>query len=106
MKIYKTAKSIIIDSEGKKFVTEHTDWDNFVNRVNLFEFLKSEIPKSKPVTEEWFEQQELQAPIHDQEIWAAGVIMCASVKTARGCSRAGTDPDSKFFQQNSWIFHW
>jgi hypothetical protein len=72
MKIYKTAKAIIIESEGKKFVTEHTDWDSFVNRVSLFEFLKSEVPKSKPVTEEWFQQQELQAPIHDQEIWAAG----------------------------------
>lgn len=78
MKIYKTAKAIIIESEGKKFCTEHTDWDSFVNRVNLFEFLKSEIPKSKPVTEEWFEQQELQAPIHDQEIWAAGVTYLRS----------------------------
>jgi 2-dehydro-3-deoxy-D-arabinonate dehydratase len=78
MKIYKTAKAIVIESEGKKFVTEHTDWDSFVNRVNLFEFLKSEVPKSKPVTEEWFQQQELQAPIHDQEIWAAGVTYLRS----------------------------
>ncbi len=78
MKIYKTAKAIIIESEGKKFRTEHTDWDSFVNRVNLFEFLKSEIAKSKPVTEEWFQQQELQAPIHDQEIWAAGVTYLRS----------------------------
>ena len=45
MKIYKTAQAIILESEGKKFVTEHTDWDSFVNRVNLFDFLKSEIPK-------------------------------------------------------------
>lgn len=78
MKIYKTAHSIILESEGKKFVTEHKDWDSLVNRANLFEFLKSEIAKAKPVTEEWFQQQEILAPIQNQEIWAAGVTYLRS----------------------------
>ena len=78
MKIYKTTDAILIESEGKKFITTHTDWDSFVNRDNLYSFLKSEIPKSKPVTEDWFQQQEIQAPINDQEIWAAGVTYMRS----------------------------
>jgi len=78
MKIYKTTQAIVLESEGQKFVTEHKDWDGLVNRANLFVFLKSEVSKSKPVTDDWFQQQEILAPIQNQEIWAAGVTYLRS----------------------------
>ncbi len=78
MKIYKTSDAILIESDGKKFITDHKDLDTFINRDNLFEFLKAEAAKAKPVTEEWFENQTLEAPIGSQEIWAAGVTYMRS----------------------------
>ena len=78
MKIYKTNDAIIIESDEKKYITAHKDWDTFVNRDNLYEFLRTEISKSKPVTENWFQEQKLQAPIDGQEIWAAGVTYLRS----------------------------
>jgi len=78
MKIYKTQNAIVIESEENKFVSSHTDWDTFVNRDDLFDFLKKEISNAKPVTESWFLEQRILAPIHDQEIWAAGVTYLRS----------------------------
>ena len=80
MKIYKTKSDIIIESESEKkfFVSRHNDWDTFVNRDNLHDYVKSEIPHSKSVTEKWFSDQTLEAPIASQEIWAAGVTYLKS----------------------------
>lgn len=78
MRIYKTKDNIVIESENKFFISRHNDWDTFVNRDNLHEFLKSEIPQSKSVTDKWFSEQTLDAPIVSQEIWAAGVTYLRS----------------------------
>lgn len=78
MKIYKTNDNFIIESEGNKFIARHKDWDTFINRDNLYEFLKSEISNSKPITEKGFQEQIIQAPIGGQEIWAAGVTYLRS----------------------------
>jgi 2-dehydro-3-deoxy-D-arabinonate dehydratase len=78
MNIYKTSESIILESEGNKFNTGRNDWDAFINRDDLYGFLKKEITRSKPVTENWFLEQRIEAPIHAQEIWAAGVTYLKS----------------------------
>ena len=78
MKIFKTSGSIVIESDGKKFDTGRNDWDTFVNRDDLHGFIKKEITRSKPVTENWFHEQRIEAPIHSQEIWAAGVTYLRS----------------------------
>ena len=46
--------------------------------MTYYEFLKSEIRDSKPITEKWFQEQTIQAPISGQEIWAAGVTYLRS----------------------------
>lgn len=78
MKIYKTKSVIIIDSEGALYNAGPADWDSFINRDDLANYVKSEIPKLKKVTSDWFEQQVIEPPIHDQEIWAAGVTYLRS----------------------------
>jgi 2-dehydro-3-deoxy-D-arabinonate dehydratase len=78
MKVYKTASNIIIEAEGKKYKIGETDWDTFINRDNLADYLKTQVRSATAVTEEWFSQQVLEAPIGSQEIWAAGVTYLRS----------------------------
>jgi 2-dehydro-3-deoxy-D-arabinonate dehydratase len=78
MKIYKTPNTIIIESDGKKYDVGQHDWDTFINRDNLAEYLRDRLPSAKAVTDEWFGQQALEAPIGSQEIWAAGVTYLRS----------------------------
>lgn len=78
MKIYRTETSIIIDNDGVKTDVGNQDWNRFINRDDLFTFLKAEAAKGKKVDENWFKGQKIVAPIQDQEIWAAGVTYLRS----------------------------
>jgi 2-dehydro-3-deoxy-D-arabinonate dehydratase len=78
MKVYKTQNTILINSGEKTYDAGNKDWDSFINRDSLLEFLQAEIAKAKPVTAEWFKEQRLEAPIGNQEIWAAGVTYLRS----------------------------
>jgi 2-dehydro-3-deoxy-D-arabinonate dehydratase len=76
MKIYKTNKGILIESEGKHYLSKHTSWDVFLNQENFNESVKSEVLDAT-----LFEKTgdlEIHAPIQSQEIWAAGVTYLRS----------------------------
>ncbi|PRY85150.1 fumarylacetoacetate hydrolase family protein [Mongoliibacter ruber] len=70
MKIYKSGKDIIIESEGKHHLAQSKNWDQLVNQENLYQKLQEEI---QPWTEVNWTPKNLDAPIGTQEIWAAGV---------------------------------
>jgi 2-dehydro-3-deoxy-D-arabinonate dehydratase len=76
MKIYKTNKGILIESEGKSYLSKHTSWDVFLNQENLYESVKAEILEATLFDET--ETLEIHAPIQSQEIWAAGVTYLRS----------------------------
>jgi 2-dehydro-3-deoxy-D-arabinonate dehydratase len=78
MKVYKTNRNIIIEADGKKYDAGQHDWDAFINRDGLAAHLRAVLGSAKQVTEEWFSQQTLEAPIGSQEIWAAGVTYLRS----------------------------
>ena len=78
MKVYKTTATVVIEADGRKYDAGQQDWDAFINRDNLATFLREQLGKAKPVTEEWFAGQTLEAPIATQEIWAAGVTYLRS----------------------------
>lgn len=78
MRIYKTTDHIIIEAEGRRYNAGHHDWDTFINRDNLAGHLRDAVTSASPVTDEWFNQQALEAPIGSQEIWAAGVTYLRS----------------------------
>lgn len=83
MKIYKTVNAIVIEDEGNCFISQHKDWDQFINRDHLFRLIKEEINGLAPVGESaWLQSQQILAPIGSQEVWAAGVTYLRS-KTAR-----------------------
>ncbi|MEO5977134.1 MAG: fumarylacetoacetate hydrolase family protein [Chryseolinea sp.] len=78
MKIYKTSTTVIIESNGAKYNAGSIDWDHLINRDDLASHLAILIKTSKEVSEQWFGEQILEAPIETQEIWAAGVTYLRS----------------------------
>src|SRR6187200_3369490 len=78
MKVFKTTNNIIIESEDQKYNVGQYDWDTFINRDNLAAYLRALLHNATAVSEEWFSQQVLEAPIGSQEIWAAGVTYLRS----------------------------
>jgi 2-dehydro-3-deoxy-D-arabinonate dehydratase len=83
MKLYKTAKGFVIEDDGQYYLSKHTNWDEFVNRENLYFEIKREIQSLTAS----FDNLDLvknfvQAPIQNQEVWASGVTYMRS-KAAR-----------------------
>jgi len=74
MKLYNTTQGIIIDNNGQFFLAEEVNWDEFVNRQNLFQYVTGELQhleaddKLKDVV-----TTDLMPPISSQEVWASGV---------------------------------
>jgi hypothetical protein len=65
MRLYKTKSDIIIESESEKkfFVSRHNDWDTFINRDNLFAYVKEEIAHSNLLTRNGFPVRQLKLPL-------------------------------------------
>jgi 2-dehydro-3-deoxy-D-arabinonate dehydratase len=74
MKIYNTTQGIIIDNDGLFFLAEELNWDEFVNRQNLFQLVSEELQHLEPDDKlEDVVMTDLMPPISSQEIWASGV---------------------------------
>jgi 2-dehydro-3-deoxy-D-arabinonate dehydratase len=83
MKLYKTSEANIIEHDGNCYTSTIADWDELINREDLFSFLQTHIQQLKIAGDEnWLQQQKILAPIGSQEVWAAGVTYLRS-KVAR-----------------------
>lgn len=81
MQVYKTRQGIVIYHEGAYYQPTETNWDGFINRENLYEFLTNEIAALQPQNDlASLIQGNNQPPIQSQEIWAAGVTYMRSMK--------------------------
>jgi 2-dehydro-3-deoxy-D-arabinonate dehydratase len=79
MKVYKTNSGIVIEQQGAYYLSPDTDWNHFINRDNLHQLLVSEILNNHTaVTLDWLNLQTIEAPVDQQEIWAAGVTYLRS----------------------------
>lgn len=80
MKLYKLGSLNIVEHSQKYFGIEK-DWDELINRENLYDFLKSEMTDanllSAEVAKKLLEEDTL-PPIGSQEVWAAGVTYMRS----------------------------
>ncbi|HVM90214.1 MAG TPA: fumarylacetoacetate hydrolase family protein [Puia sp.] len=79
MHLYKTIKgNVLVD--GEKSFLIHEEWDQLINKKNLFQYLSSLKNESNAIAageqEKYLEG--ILAPIGNQEVWAAGVTYLRS----------------------------
>jgi 2-dehydro-3-deoxy-D-arabinonate dehydratase len=82
MKLYKTLKGNILESEGKCFLLPNLTWDELINVENLYDYLENSIKSLASENELLAATETPLAPITSQEIWASGVTYLRS-KNAR-----------------------
>jgi 2-dehydro-3-deoxy-D-arabinonate dehydratase len=80
MKIYKTTKGILIEKGNTRVLLER-DWDDFMNRDDLYEYALHQAARHPPSdSAEELLCNDVVAPIGQQEVWAAGVTYLRSRK--------------------------
>jgi 2-dehydro-3-deoxy-D-arabinonate dehydratase len=79
MKIYKSTNGIIIDSDEKYYLLSEHNWDQLINRRNLYEYITGKVKslKADPSLASLMSNK-IPAPVGLQEIWAAGVTYLRS----------------------------
>jgi len=80
MHLYKTTEGIILSHNNQHFHFKG-DWDELINRSNLFEFLLQLTNSLKTINDDKLNDllnTSLLAPIGTQEVWAAGVTYLRS----------------------------
>jgi 2-dehydro-3-deoxy-D-arabinonate dehydratase len=80
MKIYKTRQGIVAELDDNFYQLADADWDELLNRQQLFQYLKESVSGLSPLAE--YSLTDVLAPIGSQEVWAAGVTYYRS-RTAR-----------------------
>jgi 2-dehydro-3-deoxy-D-arabinonate dehydratase len=82
MKIYKKGNTAFIDHDNQVYECPVSDWDQLINRDNLYGYLVDLVDPLEPVQLDAGALDETDPPMENQEIWAAGVTYLKS-KTAR-----------------------
>lgn len=78
MKIYKTKKGIIIESENNFYLLDR-DWDSFISNDNIYEDTLDLIGSMEPLgNAAAVLKDSLMPPVGKQEIWASGVTYFSS----------------------------
>ena len=79
MKLYKTPGGIILQHSNKNYLLNE-DWNVLINQDNLFEYLAKQMSESVFINENRAKEmlEFIQAPIGQQEVWAAGVTYLRS----------------------------
>ncbi len=79
MHLYKTRSGIVVEHENDYYLSLSDDWDALVNRPDLANFLRQHLVDATPSDgyRFWTEEQ-LLAPIGQQEVWASGVTYLRS----------------------------
>ncbi|HJX89771.1 MAG TPA: fumarylacetoacetate hydrolase family protein [Pyrinomonadaceae bacterium] len=81
MKLYRVSDGAIIQTDIGAYLYS-TDWDELINRDDLIQHLSSVITSGEVAEASEDFSQHILAPIHSQEVWAAGVTYFRS-RTAR-----------------------
>lgn len=80
MKVFRTTRGVLVEAGEKQYLVEEP-WDALINRDSLYQYLTNLLP-GVPEVIDGRENQELLAPVENQEVWAAGVTYYRS-KVAR-----------------------
>src|SRR3569832_1914023 len=77
MKVYHTNSGVIIEHNSKHLKADK-NWDELVNRDNLYDYLLRSLEDLPAADANWASDAQLLAPIENQEVWAAGVTWLRS----------------------------
>lgn len=74
MKLYKTGQGIVIEHQSSFYLLKDEEWDQFVNDDKLYDKIER-FASTLPSIDNGLEllENELNAPIDSQEVWASGV---------------------------------
>ena len=78
MKLYNTKQGIVIGANSKLYLSFRKDWDAYINRDDLYEYMAEEVASPIVVFIKKISELEILAPIGQQEVWAAGVTYMKS----------------------------
>jgi 2-dehydro-3-deoxy-D-arabinonate dehydratase len=71
VKLYRTGNGLYVEEAGSYYRVAAPSWDALVTHDNLHGYLLSIVSKGEPVAD--FSLAKIEAPIGNQEVWAAGV---------------------------------
>ncbi|WP_439583568.1 fumarylacetoacetate hydrolase family protein [Dyadobacter bucti] len=79
MRLFNTREGILIEADGRYYISKNTDWDSYINRDELFALVSEEIAKLETnASAAGLLDDGLLAPISKQEVWASGVTYMKS----------------------------
>lgn len=74
MKIYKVKSGIVVEQGEKFYLLKDEEWDSFINDDDLLKTVGNRINASNQIDNAaTYLENELLAPVQNQEIWASGV---------------------------------
>ncbi len=83
MRLYRTIHGILLESDEQFFRLHETDWDEVVDRDDLYQWLSEQTAVLDPIPfTDASPMPDILTPIGSQEVWAAGVTYYRS-RTAR-----------------------
>ncbi|XOV92865.1 MAG: fumarylacetoacetate hydrolase family protein [Bacteroidota bacterium] len=90
MKVYKLTQGALLENDGKFYLEKSIQWDELINRSQLYQFLLSLID-GKDAVEIDLTKEEILPPLQSQEIWASGVTYYKSRSARMEESQDGGD---------------
>jgi 2-dehydro-3-deoxy-D-arabinonate dehydratase len=89
MRLYRTSRNLQVEHEGRYYAIEGQSIDSLVSDENLFQTLKKIVSGTTPLGD--LDASDVQAPIGNQEVWAAGVTYYRSRSARIEESQGGGD---------------
>ena len=93
MKLYRTTRGILVESESVFYQLPLSDWDALLNQDDLPERVSDHVSKLKPLQGLSIADADLLPPIGTQEVWAAGVTYYRSRSARMEESKSGGGAD-------------
>lgn len=78
MKVYRTNGGVFIETKGKYYSAEVSDWDQFINDDNLLNKLNELVGSDKVEERTALPESGVLPPVGNQEVWACGVTYLRS----------------------------
>ena len=91
MKLYRASNGNYVEDGEKYFRIAESNWDALVGHEDLDAYLRAVVEAGKPAAD--FAQARLEAPIGNQEVWAAGVTYYRSRSARMAESKDGGGGD-------------